>query len=191
MPSAFICSSSRRISGFSTATPNHHHRIMGLDSSGGCSNRVFSCAIAVCACSAGVANVPSRTPARQQENRSVLRAEIRWVMEWGNSSSFLSLFQKRQQVVVEVSGRKCRKRLSSRRRRRSGSQPHAAAIGAMLQTFAGPAGKRKLPSGKRPVSCTNTSMVLLSASRLFLQSVPKSDERSKVSKIEQTRCDRS
>jgi hypothetical protein len=60
-----------------------------------------------------------------------------------------------------------------------------------LKTFAAPAGKRKLLSGKRPVSCANTSMVSLSASRLFLQSVPKPDERSKVSKIEQTRCDRS
>jgi hypothetical protein len=31
-----------------------------------------------------------------------------------------------------------------------------------LKTFAAPAGKRKLLSGKRPVSCANTSMVSLS-----------------------------
>src|ERR1700722_11578958 len=35
MPSAFICCSSRRISGFSTAVPNHHQRTMGLEASGG------------------------------------------------------------------------------------------------------------------------------------------------------------
>jgi hypothetical protein len=60
-----------------------------------------------------------------------------------------------------------------------------------FKSFAGPARERKSPSGKRPVSCANTSMILLSAGRLFLESVPKPDERSKVSKIEQTRCDRS
>src|SRR5271168_1298343 len=35
MPSAFICWSSRRISGFSTAVPNHHQRTMGFASAGG------------------------------------------------------------------------------------------------------------------------------------------------------------
>src|SRR5438309_5938166 len=35
MLSAFICWSSRRISGFSTAVPNHHQRIMGFAASGG------------------------------------------------------------------------------------------------------------------------------------------------------------
>src|ERR1700687_4411134 len=35
MPSAFICWSSRRISGFSTAVPNHHQRIMGFAEAGG------------------------------------------------------------------------------------------------------------------------------------------------------------
>src|SRR5882757_8258757 len=35
MPSVFICWSSWRISGFSTAAPNHHQRTMGLASGGG------------------------------------------------------------------------------------------------------------------------------------------------------------
>src|ERR1700679_189067 len=35
MPSAFICWSSWRISGFSTAVPNHHQRTMGFASAGG------------------------------------------------------------------------------------------------------------------------------------------------------------
>src|SRR6266702_3300535 len=35
MPSAFICWSSWRISGFSTAVPNHHQRIMGFVVAGG------------------------------------------------------------------------------------------------------------------------------------------------------------
>jgi hypothetical protein len=38
MPPAFIASSSRSISGFVTAGPNHHHRIMMRLSSGGVTN---------------------------------------------------------------------------------------------------------------------------------------------------------
>src|SRR5579864_4424255 len=38
MPSAFICSSSRCNSGFVTAGPNHHHRIMIRQSAGGFTN---------------------------------------------------------------------------------------------------------------------------------------------------------
>jgi len=83
------------------------------------------------------------------------------------------------------------KKLSSRRRLRSGGQNRMLQPSEpCFKTFAGPAGKRKLPSGNRPFHHKHLHG-LAPASHLFLQSVPKPDERSKVSKIEQTRCDRS
>src|ERR1700722_5582360 len=63
MPSAFICWSSRRISGFSTAAPNHHQRIMGLASSGGFLKLDFRVSVEDCADKGAVAE-PRRRAAR-------------------------------------------------------------------------------------------------------------------------------
>ena len=56
MPSAFICCNSRRISGFTTASPNHHQRTMGLAAFGGLTKPVRSVPTddaGACAASAG------------------------------------------------------------------------------------------------------------------------------------------
>src|SRR5580658_10218708 len=65
MPSAFICWSSRRISDFSTAVPNHHQRTMGLESAGGLLKSFMRDCVEVCAnkCSDAVKNEAMRMAA--------------------------------------------------------------------------------------------------------------------------------
>lgn len=75
-----------------------------------------------------------------------------------------------------------------------GPPPLAQRLLVAAQRERGGANQSQGGAGENPrrwVSRANNFGVLLSARRLSLESVLKADERSNVSKIEQTRCDRS
>src|ERR1700733_1834496 len=72
MPSAFICSSSRCNSGFVTAGPNHHHRIMIRQSSGGFKND-FSRSASFSSCCAALLGSCTK-----QASRTISITTLQW-----------------------------------------------------------------------------------------------------------------
>src|SRR5271170_2770361 len=102
MPSAFICWSSRRISGFCTAMPNHHQRTMGFALSGGFAKACFSCARDVCAhefednAANRSATISRKDDVRRQTFGAAASVEFIVTCGWNNpnSISFESEFQR-------------------------------------------------------------------------------------------------